>query len=159
MVQFPMKMARVVSKVVADGTCSEEDHCRETLGLYGASWDARDCQQNRQQRCTEGAGPGSGGVILDSSVKSGIFCLKTTLKATDSDLRLQYSLRILLPRCNYLLSTPLTQQTKASFWKSGLGQSSSLSLAWNQQQRQRAMFTLNPISRPGRPACRGGGFE
>ena len=85
MVQFPMKMARVVSKVVADGTFSEEDYCRETLGLYGASWDARDCRQKRQQRCTEGAGPGSGGVILDSSVKLGIFCLKTTLKATDSD--------------------------------------------------------------------------
>jgi len=47
-----------------------------------------DCQQKRQQRCWKSAGTGSGGVVLDSSAKSGIFSAETTLEATDSDLRL-----------------------------------------------------------------------
>ena len=37
--------------------------------------------------CWKGAGSGSGGVVLDSSAKSGIFGAETTLEATDSDPR------------------------------------------------------------------------
>jgi hypothetical protein len=37
------------------------------------------CQQKRQQWCSEGASFGSGGIVIDSSIKSGIFNAETTL--------------------------------------------------------------------------------
>ena len=43
------------------------------------------CQQKRQQRYSESVGSGSHRVVLDSSVKHGIFEAETTLEATDSD--------------------------------------------------------------------------
>ena len=47
---------------------------------------------------------GSAGVALDSSAKSGIFRAETTLEATDSDLRLDYSVRNLLIATNEIAS-------------------------------------------------------
>jgi hypothetical protein len=58
------------------------------LRSFSLDFSLNHCQQKRQQRCWKGAGPGSGGVELDSIVKSGIFDPENALKATDSDPRL-----------------------------------------------------------------------
>jgi hypothetical protein len=45
-------------------------------------------------------------------VEMGIFVPETLLEATDSDLRLQYTLRILPLHCHCLLIAPLTRQER-----------------------------------------------
>jgi hypothetical protein len=52
-----------------------------------------DCQPKRQQKCWKSAGSGSGGVVLDSIVRFGIFSPENALEATDSDSRPQRTLR------------------------------------------------------------------
>ena len=56
---------------------------------FTGRFESSHCQQKRQQRCWQSAGSGSGGVVLYSSAKWGIFSAETTLEATDSDPRLQ----------------------------------------------------------------------